>query len=97
MDFIGDVARDYKGRFSMDAERDACPRVKHHLQALIRIAKAPYWSRLWVVQEVMLGDDRVFLHLGSKILHYTTEAIPAFRWVMSNVGGQGRHGREEEG
>jgi hypothetical protein len=77
MDFIGNVAQNYKGRFSMDAERDACRRVKHRLQALISIAKAPYWSRLWVVQEVMLGDDRVFLHLRSRILHYTTEAIPA--------------------
>jgi hypothetical protein len=84
MDFIGDVARDYTLLRSPAARRESDQGVKHHLQALIGIGKASYWSRLWIVQEVLLGGDRVFLHLGSKILHYTTEVKPAFRRVIDH-------------
>jgi hypothetical protein len=83
MDFIGDIARAYKDLHTV-ALCEAPQGVKCHLQALIAIGKAPYWSRLWIVQEVVLGGDQVLVHLGAKVLNYTTEVKPAFRRVIDD-------------
>ena len=40
--------------------------------ALNKILSLPYWSRLWIVQEIMLGD-RLIVRLGHKLCYYDAE------------------------
>lgn len=103
MDFIDNVERqmrDFKGTV-WDPERDInqiYQEVKVHQQALISITLAPYWSRLWIIQELVLGRDRVFLRLGHKTLHLTSKVRPAYKNAIieclrkiTNVYYGGRH------
>ncbi|OSS51138.1 hypothetical protein B5807_04381 [Epicoccum nigrum] len=36
-----------------------------HAPALEKISELPYWWRLWIVQEILLGND-VWIRLGNK-------------------------------
>jgi len=52
--------------------RDLSPRWTKAFYGLNELMKRPYWLRLWVVQEVVLGGSAVVLRCGGNLIGWTT-------------------------
>jgi hypothetical protein len=74
MDFLSHLA--VERRVSTKAEKTI------HRPALERIARLPYWSRLWVVQEVNLGRD-ISARLGDRAAPWPGAFILPFSEIKS--------------
>ncbi|KAH8670713.1 heterokaryon incompatibility protein-domain-containing protein [Ilyonectria robusta] len=52
--------------------RNPEPRLTRAFYALNELMKRPYWLRLWVVQELVLGGSAAVLRCGSNLIGWTT-------------------------
>ena len=79
----GDLAFDMLRRFSTmsparqeelasQLQRNPAPRWTKAFYGLNELMKRPYWFRLWVVQEIVLGGSAAVLRCGSNLIGWTT-------------------------
>lgn len=62
------------------AIEDWKPEILSHQRALTRMVKNPYWTRLWVLQEILLGRN-VLVFQGTKSVPW----MPHFKNVLTEI------------
>lgn len=78
--FSHTVYLDFLSRHPELTKRDAqCPILNHTWTSIFNFANAKYWTRLWMVQEILLPHrDNVYMFYNNEILPFTTLQLFSF-------------------
>ncbi|RYN43597.1 hypothetical protein AA0114_g10252 [Alternaria tenuissima] len=77
-----DELMDFISSFKQASRQPNDETVEKHLPALQAFLELEYWNRLWIVQEIKLGQNRL-IRLGRKVVSWLTELEPALAFVES--------------